>query len=150
MVRWCSYVHITYLYRHLLSNYRSILPLSLISCSFYIMQIQLVLPASQLVAYPLSDPPQKHIFFWKFLSNLIFFDFTYNIKNVYYPSGLEYHIFGCNSKNNMNMSISSQTTQCKTRIFSICPDAKEMPLLTPFQWLQLTFDVRPLVHMLLV
>ena len=67
MVRWCSYVHITYLYRHLLSNYRSISPLSLISCSFYMMQIQLVLPTSQLVAYPLSDPPQKHIFFLKIL-----------------------------------------------------------------------------------
>ena len=146
----CSYYLSIQSHRHLLSNYRSILPLSLISCSFYIMQIQLVLPASQLVAYPLSDPPQKHIFFWKFLSNLIFFDFTYNIKNVYYPSGLEYHISGCNSKNNSDMLISSQTTQCKTGICPICPNAKEMPLLTPFQWPQLKFDACPLVHTLLV
>ena len=150
MVRWCSYVHINYLYRQLLSNYRSIFPWSMISCSFYITQIQLVLPASQLVAYSLSHPPQKHIFFLKFLSSLIFFDFTYNINIVYYPSGLAYHISGCDSKINTDMWISSWTTQCKTGTCLICPDAKEMPLLTPFQWPQLTFDVCPLVHTLLV
>ena len=49
--------------KRLLSNYRSIFPLPVISCSFYITQIQLVLPASQLVVYLLSHPPQKHIFF---------------------------------------------------------------------------------------
>ena len=59
--------------KHLLSNYRSILPLSLISCSSYITQIQLVLPASQLVAYLLSHPPQKYIFFLKFLIQPDFF-----------------------------------------------------------------------------
>ena len=59
--------------KHLLSNYRSILPLPLISCSFYITQIQPVLPPSQLVAYLLPHPIQKHIFFLKILIQPDFF-----------------------------------------------------------------------------